>query len=195
MQRFAIEFLRLFSTGCRKAKTKQITTTNQKTKYLEDPMKSNQFAESAGKRGRPSRDSFQLCIWFIKRVARVFWSNHRATSSENLHPSNHNDESEKRNIHCREPHCTQSKKKRTPWSTVKPKWPMSQKTTFCILSVLFVTCFIPRRRVNVEGKQTHYWRLKVKGLGRHQSRPNLFSSVAQALARSREKNKLLIVNN
>ena len=66
-------------------KTKEITTTNRnKGKYFKEPMK-NQI--KTGKQSEAleikwtSRDWFTFWIWLIEKVAKVFWTNHRAEKS------------------------------------------------------------------------------------------------------------------
>ena len=48
--------------------------------------KSYKTAESAGKRGRPSRDWFKIHIWPVQRMARVFWTNHSEIKQKTTTP-------------------------------------------------------------------------------------------------------------
>ena len=48
---------------------------NQKRSQWELKVKLTKLHESAGKCQRPNRDWFWFCIWLVKRVVQVFWTN------------------------------------------------------------------------------------------------------------------------
>ena len=69
-----------FSIECCKTNRKIIPTANQKRgntskSQWELKVKLTKLHESAGKRQRPNRDWSWFCIWLVKRVVQVFWTN------------------------------------------------------------------------------------------------------------------------
>lgn len=68
--------------GCRKIRTKEITTVNKSKGRIRSQwkleIKNVHCALRVKKREWPSYERFCYCFWLVKRVARDQWTNHKA---------------------------------------------------------------------------------------------------------------------
>ena len=72
-----------FSNECCRTKTKAITTDNRKKeKYPGVPIRTQRKKRSKPLKGREHAATESFCIQLVKRVVRIFWTNHKSKKSK-----------------------------------------------------------------------------------------------------------------